>query len=119
MPTLPKIESLEDRRLLSASPVDAVSTPHPVKALNAVRTPHAAKNVRTFSDRTFKDSDWTTSDAFTGNGGSVVAKQVKKGGFGGAFRQITDTVANNSVYYVVNVSRKAIFNPAKLGAITS
>ena len=117
MPTLPQIESLENRRLLSASPVVAPSTPHPVKALHAAKPPHSAKNVRTFSDRTFKDSDWTTSD--TSTTGSSTAKQVKNGGFPGSFRQITDTVASHSTYYVVNVSRKAKYNAAKLGAITS
>ena len=116
MSKFPLIESLEDRRLFSASPLQA---PHPVKALHAPKATHAVKGVRTYSDRTFNNADWTTSYTYVGNGGTATASQVKKGGSPGAFRQITDTVADASFFYVFNANRKAIYDPAKLGAITS
>jgi len=116
MPTLPFVESLEDRRLLSASPIRA---PHAVTPSHAIKATRAVKGVRTYSDRTFNNADWTTSYTYVGNGGTATAAQVKKGGSPGSFRQITDTVADASFFYVFNANRKAVYNPAQLGAITS
>ena len=45
--------------------------------------------------------------------------KVKKGGSPGAYRLITDTVFDASIFYVFNANKKAIFNPATQGAITS
>jgi hypothetical protein len=100
----PLVEVLEDRRLLSASPIKA---------------PHAVKGSHTYTDGTFAPNNWKTLYTFTGVGGSATVTQAKKGGSPGAFQVITDTVDNSSVFFVFNRSAKANFNPVKQGAITS
>jgi hypothetical protein len=104
MPRCPLIERLEERCLLSAS---------------HLKVPHSVKGSRTYSDHTFINANWSLEYTYLGNGGTATASQVKKGGSPGAYRLITDTVADASIFYVFNVNRTAVYIPSKQGAITS
>jgi hypothetical protein len=77
----------------------------------------------TFFDGTFADSDWQLT-VFT-NGGNATATQVPSGGDPGAYRQITNTVADapnpNIEAQVIGFhgNLNALYNPQAMGAITS
>lgn len=100
----PTVERLEGRQLLSASPFKA---------------PGVVKGSHTYKDGAFLDANWTSAYTYVGNGGTATATRVKKGGSPGAYRRVDDTVFDASLFYVFYANKKANYNPATQGAITS
>jgi hypothetical protein len=77
-----------------------------------------------FADGNFASANWRIITVNVGTGGTQTATRAAKGGHPGAYRIVSDTVFTQglgvgSVIYGFNAYKKALYNPAKKGAITS
>ena len=105
------VESLEERRLYSHTLLPA-----------KVKLPKYVNGSHAYTDGGFKAANWQTVAVTIGAGGTSTAVHENKGGSPGAYRLVEDTVASgesDSVIFGFNGNLKAIFNPAKQGAITT
>ena len=98
----PLVEAIEPRRLLSG-------------------TVHFTTK---FADGNFAPANWKIIAVKVGTGGTQTATRAIKGGHPGAYRIVSDTVftqgaGQESVIYGFNSFKKANYNPALKGAITS